>query len=76
MKDEDDVENRETGDKPILKEEVQKVVRMMKDGKLPGVGNIPAEALTPVNSSENNCFADDAVKEAEEPDTPLSSVSI
>ena len=33
------------------------------------------KALPPVNSSENDCFADDAVEEAEETDTPLSSVS-
>ena len=34
------------------------------------------KALTRVNSSESDCFADDAVEEAEETDTPLSSVSI
>ena len=34
------------------------------------------KALTPVNSSVNDCFADDAVEKAEETDTPLSSVSI
>ena len=34
------------------------------------------KALTPVNSSENDCLADDAVEEAEETDTTLSSVSI
>ena len=33
-------------------------------------------ALTPVNQSNNDRFADDAVDEAEETDTPLSSVSI
>ena len=32
--------------------------------------------LKHVNSSENDCFADDAVEEAEETDTPLSSVTI
>ena len=32
------------------------------------------KALTPVNSSENDRFADDGVEEAEETDTPLSSV--
>ena len=41
----DDVENRETGDSPILKEEVEKAARMLKDGKSPGVDNIPAEIL-------------------------------
>ena len=34
------------------------------------------KALTSVNSSENDCFADDAVEETEETDTPLSSLSI
>ena len=38
--------------------------------------NIMLKALTPVNSSENDCVAHDAVEEAEETDTPLSSVSI
>ena len=33
-------------------------------------------ALTPVNSSVNDCFADDAEEVAEETDTPLASVSI
>ena len=33
------------------------------------------KALTPVNSSVNDCFVDDAVEEAKETDTPLSSVS-
>ena len=33
-------------------------------------------ALTPVNSSENDCFADDVVEDSEETDTPLSSVSV
>ena len=32
---------------------------------------IMQKALMPVNSSENGCFADDAVEEAEETDTPL-----
>ena len=45
MRSEDDVENRETGDSPILKDEVEKAVRMLKDGKSPGVYNIPAEIL-------------------------------
>ena len=30
------------------------------------------KTLTPENSSENDCFADHAVEEAEETDTPLS----
>ena len=30
------------------------------------------QALTPVGSSEGDCFADDAVEEAEKTDTPLS----
>ena len=34
------------------------------------------KALTPQHPSENNCFAGDAVKEAEETYIPLSSVSI
>ena len=34
------------------------------------------KALTPVNLSENDCFSDDAVEEAEEADTSLSSLSI
>ena len=38
----DDVDNRETGYSTILKDEVEKVVRMLKDGKSPGVENIPA----------------------------------
>ena len=41
----DGVENREPGDSPILEEEVEKAVRMLKDGKAPGVDNIPAEIL-------------------------------
>ena len=32
------------------------------------------KALTPVSSPENDCFADDAIEEADESDTPLSSV--
>ena len=39
----DDVENRETGDSPILKEEVEKAARMLKDGESPGGDNIRAE---------------------------------
>ena len=34
------------------------------------------KAPTPVNSLVNDCFADYAVEEAEETDTPLSLVSI
>ena len=45
LKSEDDVENRETGDSTILKQEVEKAVRMLKDGKSSGVDNIPAEIL-------------------------------
>ena len=37
---------------------------------------IMQKTLTPVDSSENDCFADDEVEVAEETDTPLSSVSI
>ena len=37
LKREDDVENRETGESPILKEKVEKAVRTPKDGKSPGV---------------------------------------
>ena len=37
---------------------------------------IMQKALTPLNSSENDCFADYAVEEADEIDTPLSLVSI
>ena len=40
LKNEDDVENRETGESPILKEEVEKAVRTLKDGKPPGADNI------------------------------------
>ena len=45
MKNEDDVADRETGDSPILKEEVEKAVEMLKDGKSPGLDNNPAEIL-------------------------------
>ena len=45
LKSEDDVENRETSDSPIHKERVEKAVRMLKDGKSPGVDNIPVEIL-------------------------------
>ena len=41
LKSEDDVANKETGDSPILKEEVQKADRR----KSPGVDNIPADIL-------------------------------
>ena len=34
------------------------------------------KALTLQHPSRNDCFADDAVEDAEETDTPLSSVSI
>ena len=34
------------------------------------------KALTRQHPSENDCFADDAVEDAEEPDTSLSTVSI
>jgi hypothetical protein len=34
------------------------------------------KALTPMHSLMNDSFADDAVEEAEETDTPLSSVSL
>ena len=43
LKSADDVENRETRDSPILKKEVEKAVRMLKDERSPGVDNIPAE---------------------------------
>ena len=45
LKSEDDVENRETGESPIPKEEEEKAVRTLKDGKSPGVDNIPADIL-------------------------------
>ena len=45
LKSEGDVENRQTGESSILKEEVEKAIRMLKDGKSPGVENIPAEIL-------------------------------
>ena len=35
----------ETGDSPILQEEVDKVVKMLKNGKSPVVDNIQAEIL-------------------------------
>ena len=35
----------ETGEAPILKEEVEKAVWMLKNNKSPRVDNIPAEAL-------------------------------
>ena len=35
----------ERGDSPILKQEVDKAVRMMKDGKSPGVDSISSEIL-------------------------------
>ena len=34
------------------------------------------KALTPVSSQENDCFADDAVEEPEEADTPLQKDAI
>ena len=37
---------------------------------------IKQKALIPVNSSENDCFADDVVEEAEETCTLVSPVSI
>ena len=37
---------------------------------------ITQKTLTPVNSSVNDCFADNIVEDAEETDTPLSSMSI
>ena len=45
LKSEDDVENREAGDSPILKGEVEKAVWMLKDSELPGVDNILAEII-------------------------------
>ena len=40
------MENRETEDSPILKEEVGKAIRMLEEGgKSPDVDNIPAEIL-------------------------------
>ena len=44
-KNEDDIENREAGEAPILKEEVEKAIHMPKNGKSPGVDNISAEIL-------------------------------
>ena len=42
------MKNKETGEAPILKEEVEKAVavRMLKNEKSPGVNNIPAEVLS------------------------------
>ena len=40
LKREDDMDNRKTGDSPILKEEVEKAARMLKNGKSPRVDNI------------------------------------
>ena len=37
--------NREAGDAPILKEEVEEAIRSLKAGKSPGVDNIPAELI-------------------------------
>ena len=37
--------NREIGEAPILKDEVEKAIRMLKKDKSPGVENIPAEIL-------------------------------
>ena len=37
--------NRETGDEPIMKEEVEEAVRSLKESKSPGVDNVPAELL-------------------------------
>ena len=51
---EEDVENRETEESPILKEEVGKAVRMLKYGKSPGVDNIPAEILK--HAGHHRCF--------------------
>ena len=45
LKSDDNVANRETGESPVLREEVEKVVRMLKDGKSPDVDNIPADIL-------------------------------
>ena len=45
LKSEDDEETSETVDSPILKEEGQKAVRMLKDGKSLSVDNLPAEIL-------------------------------
>ena len=41
---EDDVENRKQRNRRVthIKEDVKKVIRMLKDGKSPGVDNIPA----------------------------------
>ena len=41
---------RDTGETPILKEEVEKAMRMLKTGKSPGIDNIPGEILNQVSS--------------------------
>ena len=43
LRSKDDVENWETWDSPILKEDVNKAVLMLKDGRSPGLDNIPPE---------------------------------
>ena len=45
MENEDKIENRETVETTILKEEVDKAVWVLKNGKSPGVDNIQAEVL-------------------------------
>ena len=45
LKNEDSIENREKGEASIHEEEVEKAKRMWKNGKSPGVDNIPAEFL-------------------------------
>ena len=42
LKNEDKIENRETGQRAILKQEEEKAARMLKKGKSPGVENFPS----------------------------------
>ena len=48
------MENGETADSPILKEEVEKAVRMLKNGKSPGVDNIKQDAHQVVGQAKRH----------------------
>ena len=45
--------NREPGDAPIMKKEVEEAVRSLKGGKSPGVDNIPAELMKHAGQSSS-----------------------
>ena len=45
LKNEDKIENNETGEAPILREEVEKAAQMPKNNKPLGVDNIQAKVL-------------------------------